>query len=84
MQNNEGSDRMEPTTVIYDNLLAEIARAGETPHSVARKIGVNCHTMYRKLRGRTDWKLWEAMRIRSVLQTALPYEILFERNDGLQ
>ena len=69
---------MKTDDVKYITLYTEIVKARKTPNSVAREIGVACHTMYRKLRGRTAWALWEAIAIKQVIGYPGALEDLFK------
>lgn len=68
---------MELTEVKYPMLYSEIIEAKLTPNTVAKAIGVTAHTMYRKLRGRTAWTLWEAMAIKQAIGYPGTLEELF-------
>ena len=69
---------MELSEVKYTTLYSEIIKARMTPNTVAKKVGITAHTMYRKLRGRTAWTLWEAIAIKQAIGYPGTLEELFK------
>lgn len=53
---------------MYNNLKAEIARAGLTSQEMADAIGVKYATVWRLLNGKRQWRLGEMMAIQSELE----------------
>lgn len=53
---------------MYNNLKAEIARAGLTNSEMADSIGVKYTTLWRLLNGKRQWRLGEMMAIQSELE----------------
>lgn len=45
--------------VLFPNLLAEMARKGETQKSIAKVLGVSEPTISLKFKGKSDWTLGE-------------------------
>lgn len=58
---------------MYENLKAEIARAGLKNSEMADAIGVKYATLWRLLNGKRQWRLGEMVAIQSELE---------ERNDA--
>lgn len=50
-----------------NELKAEIARAGMTYETLARAVGINASSLYRKINGRTDFYRYEIVKITEVL-----------------
>ena len=68
---------IEISTIVYHKLYVEMVKAKKKPTQVGREIGVNAHTILRKMRGRTAWTLWEAIAIKKAIGSELPLEELF-------
>lgn len=66
---------------MYDNLKAEMARRGITVRSLSKMIGVHENTLYRKVEGKTEFKLDDMMSIKTVMQTEEPLEYLFKKGE---
>lgn len=49
--------------VKFPNLVAEIARRGETQKSIAKLLGVSEPTIGFKLKGKTDWTIGEVEQL---------------------
>lgn len=49
--------------VKFPNLMAEIARRGETQKSIANILGISEPTIGFKLKGKTDWTLDEVQQL---------------------
>lgn len=47
----------------YPNLMAEMARKGETQTSLARMLGITKQTINLKFKGKSDWTLGEVESI---------------------
>lgn len=61
----------------FPNLVAEMARRGESVRSMSNKIGVEYNTLRKKINGITNFTLPEMRRIQRILQNnSLDY--LFE------
>ena len=63
---------------MYPNLKAEFARRGFTLEMVAKRLGVALSTLSQKLRGVYPFTLNEAKKLKEILETDLPLEVLFE------
>lgn len=63
---------------MYPNLRAEMARNKITASELAEKLGITISTMSMKLNGKSDFSLKEALKIRAILGTDMPTEVLFE------
>lgn len=53
---------------MYNNLKAEIARAGLTNSEMADAIGVKYTTLWRLLNGKRQWRIGEMVAIQSELE----------------
>lgn len=62
---------------MYPNLNAELARRGLSRRELAAQIGRTPGTLSLKLSGKATLTLPEAARIKEVLGSTLPLEILF-------
>lgn len=49
--------------VKYPNLVAEMARNGDTQKTLAELLGTTIATISRKLAGKIDWSIWEVETI---------------------
>lgn len=63
---------------MYPNVRAEMARRGLTLEPIARELDVTVSTLSLKLTGKYPVTLKEAKKIKEVLKTDIPLEILFE------
>lgn len=63
----------------YPNLDAIMQEKKITAFRLARMIGMDAHTMVKRLNGERQMKLDEALLIKSAVKTDLPLEKLFER-----
>ena len=59
---------MRNKTIIYPNLLAEIARQGITIAGLADILGVTRSNMYNKLNGKTNFSLKDIKAIQDALR----------------
>lgn len=66
---------------MYQNLRAEIARAGMSNAKVADKLGIDRCTFSAKVTGQRDWKFEEVCKIKKLLGTKMPLEVLFDRGE---
>ena len=48
-------------------LRAEMVRSGETIESMAEKVGISQTAMFRKVKGRTEFKHSEIIKIKTIL-----------------
>lgn len=72
---------MKYKQIVYVELYVRITRAKMSVKEVASKIGIEAHTIYRKMRGETEWKLSEAIAIKKLLGYNGPIEQLFAVDD---
>lgn len=63
--------------MIYPNLKTELARADMTLTELAKKIGVTNSTLSLKVNGKNDFTFSEAGKIKEVLSSDLPLDVLF-------
>jgi transcriptional regulator with XRE-family HTH domain len=63
---------------MYPNLRAEIARQGLNLSDVAEKMGMTLSNLSKKLKGEITLTFSEAKRLKKIVKTDLPLEILFE------
>lgn len=68
-------------SIIYRKLYGEIIAAGESVHGIAYQIGMDPHTIYARLRGDHEWKLWECLEIKRVIHSNLTIEELFVKHE---
>lgn len=66
---------------MYPNLRAELARRRITFSHLASMIGVTVGTMSQKNGGKASFTLDEAIAIKNVLETDMPLEELFQREE---
>lgn len=69
---------------MYENLKAEIARAGLKSSEMADAIGVKYATLWRLLNGKRQWRLGEMMAIQSELEVCndATYSLNYLFGDG--
>lgn len=63
---------------MYPNVRAEMARQGLTLEPIARELNITVPTLSQKFTGKYPITLNEAKKVKSVLKTDLPLEVLFE------
>ena len=68
-------------TVIFPNLVAEIAKRGIKKTSIAERIGVSNRTLYSKLGGETSFSWEEVCMIKDCFFPDMDQETLFKRSD---
>lgn len=68
-------------TVVYPELIGEMAKRQLTRVQVAKAIGVSTRTLYSKLTGETDFTLSEAKTIHNQFFPDVPQDSLFFRPD---
>ena len=66
---------------MYPNLRAEMARRNITGKMISDRIGIWPATFSAKLSGASSFTLDEAIEIKELLETDLPLEDLFWRED---
>lgn len=66
---------------MYQNLRAEIARAGLSHAEIADRAGISPCTFSARMTGKRDWTFDEACRLKKLLGTKMPLEVLFERGE---
>ena len=66
----------------YPNLKAEMARRGIKAYELAEALGIRQATLSSKMNGRTEFTLDECMTAKRFIGTAMPFELLFKREDG--
>lgn len=64
---------------MYSNLLAEMARTGETRESLAAAVNVTSHTMGRWIAGKGKIPLDAAKVIRNIVAPSKTMDYLFEK-----
>ena len=62
---------------MFNNLRAEMARAGITEKQVAAKIGLSTKTFYSRMAGRTRFQYKEVLEIRDAFFQGLSLNYLF-------
>jgi len=65
---------------MFRNLEAEIIRKNLNKRELAAQCGMSYNTFLLKLKGRTYFTLDEALRIKEILVSAEPVEILFKKS----
>lgn len=63
---------------MFCNLEAELARRGLSKKELALCLGCTPSTLSMKLNGKSPISLYEAAKIKAILGTDIPLEILFE------
>ncbi len=66
---------------MYKNIRAELGRRNMTILTLSEKTGIRYQTLTAKLKGDSDITLDEAKAIKTALETGLPIEELFERDE---
>ena len=66
--------------ICFTTLYCEMLKAKMRPNTVCRIVGIADHTMGDRLRGRSEWKLWEAVEIKKAIGSDMPLEELFKRD----
>jgi plasmid maintenance system antidote protein VapI len=66
---------------MYRNAKAEMVRAGINLSMLAEKMGNTVATWSEKLNGKRIITLDEAVRFKEIVQSDLPIEVLFEKED---
>lgn len=66
--------------VLYPNLLAEMARRGETRRTIAKLIKSTPPTVSKKMLGQSAWKMKEIDILCKHYETE--YHVLFKRQEG--
>lgn len=66
-------------TVVFPELEAAMAYAGDSQKDLAALLGVSIGQMSRRLSGAVEWRDGEIRQLCS--RYGKPYEILFERNE---
>lgn len=61
----------------YPNLKAEMARKNITQSDIATKTGISLASLNMKLNGKTDFSINLATKIKDIIGTDMPIEILF-------
>lgn len=69
---------------VYPVLQSIMKEKNVSVRSVAVKMGMCLNTLLKKLYGKTEIKLWEAIAIRKALEIDMPLENLFEKGKILQ
>ena len=64
---------------MFQNLKTEMARAGVSRADLAEKLGVKYLTLSKKINGENDFKLGECLAIKAALNSPLPIEELFKK-----
>ena len=64
---------------MYPVLHGLMMSRGYTVRTIAEELGIPLSTMYIKFKGKTDFKLEEAIKIKELLASNMPLEELFER-----
>lgn len=64
---------------MFQNLKTEMARAGVSRADLAEKLGVKYLTLSKKINGENDFKLGECLAIKAALNSPLPIEELFAK-----
>ena len=63
---------------MYRNVLAEMKRQGLTGANMAEALGVTQGTFSQKVNGNYPFTFREAVKVKEVLKTNLPLEVLFK------
>lgn len=63
---------------MYRNVLAEMKRQGLTGGNMAEELGITPGTFSQKVNGNYPFTFREAVKVKEVLKTDLPLEVLFE------
>lgn len=64
---------------MFQNLKTEMARSGVSRADLAEKLGVKYLTLSKKINGENDFKLGECLAIKEALNSPLPIEELFAK-----
>lgn len=64
---------------MYQNLKAEIVKNGFNLGEFAKEINITNSTLSRKLKGKSDWTLDEAIKIKKLLNGNANLEELFKK-----
>ena len=67
---------------MYSNLLAEMARCNITRQRLSALLDINNGTLSQKLNGKSDFTLPQAFAIKRLLDTDLPIDVLFAKEEG--
>lgn len=62
---------------MYPNLNAEMARRGINIYTLSEKTGIRYNTLAAKLRGDTDLKMTEAIKIKDAIDPAMNMDYLY-------
>ncbi len=65
---------------MYQRVEVWIARSGMTRRELAQSIGMSYNTLNAKLRGKSNFTLDEATRLKEILRADETIEALFERS----
>ena len=71
---------MKTSDIEYRTLYYEMLKARIRPWRVSKVVGIDYKTMMDGLRGKREWKLWEAFAIKETIGSTMPVEELFKRN----
>lgn len=66
---------------MYPNLRAEMARRRVTGNDLANVLNIRPATFSEKMNGKSEFTFAEAQIIKAYLDTALPLEVLFEKEN---
>ena len=67
---------------MFNKIEMEIFVKHLSKKKIAEALGITYNTLLLKLSGKATFTLDEAMKLKEVLQSDLPIEELFERNDA--
>ena len=67
------------TNCAYPWVEIEMKAKDKSAGELAREIGIESNTISDRLKGKTEWKLWEALELKKALKSQLPIEKLFEK-----
>lgn|GEM_PF-6359968 len=67
---------------ISKDLNAEIVRRCGSLRNLADKVGINYDTLYGKFAGRSEWKVYEAVKVAKVLGLNLTEFVRLTEGDG--
>lgn len=65
---------------VYPNLIAEMTRRKITAATLASVVDLSTSAVYRRLRGETDWKLPEVIRLCQYLDNSNASELFLRLN----
>lgn len=71
--------KLNTDKIQYMTLYREMLKAKKRPYGVCKEIGVADRTFMDRMRGRSEWKLWEAIETKKAIGSDLPIEELFSK-----